>query len=46
MPEENWAAHGGVQACDLCHARKVCDTATFLSPSKQYYAKTVLCAIS
>ncbi|KAF9690803.1 hypothetical protein EKO04_011046 [Ascochyta lentis] len=26
MPEENWAAHGGVQACDLCHARKVkCD---------------------
>ncbi|KAJ4993640.1 C6 transcription factor [Stagonosporopsis vannaccii] len=24
--EENWAAHGGVQACDLCHARKVkCD---------------------
>lgn len=27
MPEENWAAHGGVQACDLCHARKVCGTA-------------------
>ncbi|KAH6633646.1 putative Zn(II)2Cys6 transcription factor-like protein [Boeremia exigua] len=26
MPEENWAAHGGVQACDLCHTRKVkCD---------------------
>ncbi|EOA90164.1 uncharacterized protein SETTUDRAFT_182687 [Exserohilum turcica Et28A] len=26
MPEENWAAHGGVPACDLCHARKVkCD---------------------
>ncbi|KAF2029280.1 putative Zn(II)2Cys6 transcription factor-like protein [Setomelanomma holmii] len=26
MPEENWAAHGGIQACDLCHARKVkCD---------------------
>ncbi|KAF2824767.1 putative Zn(II)2Cys6 transcription factor-like protein [Ophiobolus disseminans] len=26
MPEENWAAHGGVQACDLCHSRKVkCD---------------------
>jgi hypothetical protein len=26
MPEENWVAHGGVPACDLCHARKVkCD---------------------
>ncbi|KAI8941075.1 hypothetical protein NX059_002315 [Plenodomus lindquistii] len=26
MPEENWIAHGGVPACDLCHARKVkCD---------------------
>ncbi|KAL5116895.1 hypothetical protein ACEQ8H_005247 [Pleosporales sp. CAS-2024a] len=26
MPEENWAAHGGIQACDSCHARKVkCD---------------------
>ncbi|KAH7082247.1 Zn(II)2Cys6 transcription factor-like protein [Paraphoma chrysanthemicola] len=26
MPEENWAAHGGIQACDLCHTRKVkCD---------------------
>lgn len=23
MPEENWVAHGGVPACDLCHARKV-----------------------
>lgn len=23
MPEENWIAHGGVPACDLCHARKV-----------------------
>ncbi|KAF2125846.1 putative Zn(II)2Cys6 transcription factor-like protein [Dothidotthia symphoricarpi CBS 119687] len=23
MPEENWAAHGGIQACDLCHSRKV-----------------------
>ncbi|EMD60418.1 hypothetical protein COCSADRAFT_40062 [Bipolaris sorokiniana ND90Pr] len=26
MPEENWVAHGGVPACDLCHSRKVkCD---------------------
>ncbi|KAF2854090.1 putative Zn(II)2Cys6 transcription factor-like protein [Plenodomus tracheiphilus IPT5] len=26
MPEENWISHGGVPACDLCHARKVkCD---------------------
>ncbi|KAF1833485.1 putative Zn(II)2Cys6 transcription factor-like protein [Decorospora gaudefroyi] len=26
MPEENWFAHGGVPACDLCHARKIkCD---------------------
>ncbi|KAL6704078.1 hypothetical protein ACN47E_008741 [Coniothyrium glycines] len=26
MPEENWIAHGGVPACDQCHARKVkCD---------------------
>ncbi|PVH93213.1 hypothetical protein DM02DRAFT_574711 [Periconia macrospinosa] len=26
MPEEKWAAHGGVAACDLCHSRKVkCD---------------------
>lgn len=29
MPEEKWAAHGGVQACDLCHARKVCGTAGY-----------------
>lgn len=24
MPEEQWVAHGGVQACDLCYSRKVC----------------------
>ncbi|KAF1958424.1 hypothetical protein CC80DRAFT_524542 [Byssothecium circinans] len=26
MPEENWAVHGGIPACDSCHSRKVkCD---------------------
>lgn len=37
MPEEQWAAHGGVQACDLCYSRKVCESLLLSSRLQIFY---------